>query len=179
MKTRDVLVALAATLLIASPLALAKGYAVQGYVGDGMTTPVAGQQVTLIDRVGQIVGQVTTGWTGGFKFRDVPPGDYFLLTGEHHIGIKVDKRNVRQDFDLSAPDGRLSYTQNALQEFVKLLEQQAAAGQQGARSGGGLQGGANTGVLPSRDETVPGTTDCWAAAGCSYDSGSGTYEMSD
>ena len=58
--------------------------------------------------------------------------------------------------------------------------EQAAAQALGLNAGGGAaQPGAGGGAAPSVDDmigNVPGTTDCWASAGCSgYDPGSGTY----
>ncbi len=58
--------------------------------------------------------------------------------------------------------------------------EQAAAQALGLNAGGGTaQPGAGGGAAPSVDDmigNVPGTTDCWASAGCSgYDPGSGTY----
>jgi len=153
---------------------------VKGFVANGPTTPVPDQTVLLVTADGEIAQQSSTGWTGGFKFREVAPGTYYLVTGDHAIAIEVADRNVRQDFDLSAPDGRLSYVDNAAAEFVTLLRNasQPGKGGAGAKRPGSASGAG--GVLPSPDGNAQGTTDCWASAGCDgYDGATDSYEMSD
>ena len=56
-----------------------KGFKVHGYVMTSPSAPAQGISVVLIDRqTGAIVDSSTTGFLGGYKFKDVAPGMYVL-----------------------------------------------------------------------------------------------------
>lgn len=127
---------LAAALFALAGLGLAaeKSYKVHGYIY-ATTSPGAsaaqGVDVLLINReTGKKVDSVTTGWTGGFKFSDVPPGNYVIKVQKFKQNVTVEKKNVRINFDLSQPDGAYNAGRMLMQGLSKSM-QESAAGQGG------------------------------------------------
>jgi hypothetical protein len=118
-------------------LAAEKGYKVHGYIYSATSptsTAAQGVNVVLINKqTGAKVDSATTGWTGGYKFKDVPPGKYVLKVNKFSRDVEVAKKNVRTDFDLSRPDGSYS----AGRTFMEGLNKSVAAAAAGKSSGGG------------------------------------------
>jgi hypothetical protein len=120
--------------LAALGLAAEKGYKVHGYIYS-TTSPTSaaaqGVNVVLVNKdTGATVGSATTGWTGGFNFKNVPSGVYVLKAGKFTRDVTVVKKNVRIDFDLSRPDG-LYNAKGMFMEGLSKSVADAAAGQSG------------------------------------------------
>jgi hypothetical protein len=120
--------------LAALGLAAEKGYKVHGYIYSATSpsaTAAQGVNVVLINKAtGATVDSATTGWTGGYKFKDVPPGTYVLKLDKFSRDITVVKKNVRSDFDLSQPDGAYSPGKMFMEGLSKSVAA-AAAGESG------------------------------------------------
>lgn len=125
-----------ASLLLLPVLAQAakKGQKVHGYIYKTTSpsfTAAQGVDVALINQqTGATVDSVTTGWTGGYKFKNVPPGKYVLKVGKFTKAITVARKGVRTNFDLSQPDG-LYHPMQMFARGVSKSVSQAAAGQSG------------------------------------------------
>lgn len=114
-------------ITLVTPLsAWAAGVTIKGYVSNGPTVPVSGAQVILTNSQGQQVASDTTGWTGGYKLKNIDNGQYVLSTGQFATTINVSGESVRQDFDLTRPGGTFSWGQYAIEESLKLIQQAAA-----------------------------------------------------
>jgi hypothetical protein len=111
--------------LITPVYAMAAGSIIKGYVSNGATVPVSGAEVILTDAAGQKVATDTSGWTGGYKLKNIPDGQYVLSTGQFATTIQVSGKTIRQDFDLSRPDGKMNWGQYALEETLKVLQEDA------------------------------------------------------
>ena len=114
-------------------LAAEKGHKVNGYIYK-TTSPAAAAQgvsVVLINKAtGATVDSATTGWTGGYKFKDVPPGSYVLKVDKFSREITVVKKNLRIDFDMSQPDGGYHAGKMLMEGLSKSIEA-AAKGETG------------------------------------------------
>ncbi|HXH72825.1 MAG TPA: carboxypeptidase-like regulatory domain-containing protein, partial [Mariprofundaceae bacterium] len=87
-----------------------------GYVGKDASTPAMFATVELVDRSsGKVVDEATTNFFGKYSFADVRPGKYIVRVGEIGRKISVKSGEVRLDIDLSAPGGRMDYSQGGKQ----------------------------------------------------------------
>jgi hypothetical protein len=115
-------------------LAAEKGFKVHGYIYSATSptsTAAHGVTVVLINKeTGATVDSATTGWTGGYNFKDVPPGTYVLKLDKFSRDITVVKKNVRTDFDLSQADGAYSPGRMFMEGMSKRVAA-AAAGESG------------------------------------------------
>jgi hypothetical protein len=128
-----------------------KGFKVHGYVMTSPSAPASGISVVLIDRqTGAVVDSSTTGFLGGYKFKDVAPGMYVLKVEKFTREVVVVKKNVRMDFNLSEPGG----IHNPWKATLESL----------ASSGGGGGGGPAASVGPS----APGLMQAMAGEYYSY-----------
>lgn len=146
-----------------------KGFVVWGFVGHTSQSAATGTQVMLVDAAGQPVQAATTDAMGKYVFSYHRPGAYQIVVGQLAMPVTIAGADQRLDIDLSNPTGMMNYA------TVPPKKNQPGKGGQG--SGGG-QGGQDTTGLPSLDEPVKGS-DCWASAGCDYDSSTDTATYED
>lgn len=148
--------------LVAPLSAWANGVTIKGYVSNGPTVPVSGAQVILINNQGQQVATDTTGWTGGYKLKNIDHGQYVLSTGQFATTISVSGESVRQDFDLTRPGGTFSWGQYAIEQSLNLIQQ--AAAEEAARekqAKNSRSGGRNYSNSDSIDASL-GNTTCYS-----------------
>jgi hypothetical protein len=86
-----------------------KGFVVWGFLGQGPTTAVPGQAVSLVDASGRIVQTTTSDGTGKYVLAYHPPGQYVVQVGSHAMQIQIGNADQRLDIDLSNPSGQMSY----------------------------------------------------------------------
>ena len=91
-------------------LAGAAGSKVHGFVGHSSVSPAANVSVKLIDGESErIIDIVQTNFFGKYKFKEVPPGYYKIISGKVTREIMMKEADVRLDIDLSAADGAMDY----------------------------------------------------------------------
>jgi len=166
--------------LIAPTYALASGSMVKGYVSNGATVPVSGNLVILTDPAGREVATDTSSWTGGYKLKNIPNGQYVLSTGQFATTIRVTGKTIRQDFDLSRPDGKMNWGQYALEETLKVLqkanEEEANRKAMQAQSAGGSYGsGGSSGWSDEYSRTYGGGVSAGDGTVEIFDGASGGY----
>jgi hypothetical protein len=122
--------------LAALGLAAEKGYKVHGYIystTSPTSTAAQGVNVVLVNKeTGATVGSARTGWTGGYSFKDTPPGTYVIKVQKFTHDVTVEKKNVRTDFDLSQPDGLYSGMRTFMEGLSKTVASAAAGGSGGS-----------------------------------------------
>lgn len=159
--------------MLLSPLLMAA--TVKGYVSNGPTVPVSGAEVRLLDVNGNVVAQDTTGWTGGYKLKNIEPGAYVLQTGSFALAVQVEDGTLRQDFDQTRPGGAFSYGELAVEQAIELLQKQATQASAGSGPGSAsssssgssinLDSGSNVCYSGTCEDTSYGTTINYGADG--------------
>lgn len=102
-----------------APGSAERGFIVWGFVGQGTTTPAAGQQVTLVNAAGQPVQAVTSDGAGKYVFAYHGPGNYTVRVGQVAMPVMIGAEDQRLDIDLSKPTGEMSYFAGAVEEAAK------------------------------------------------------------
>lgn len=137
-----------------------KGYVVWGFLGHGAQTPAVGQELILLDEQGQPVQRAVSDGTGKYVLAYHPPGRYSIQVGQLAMPVMVGAADQRLDIDLTNPTGVMNYAQQPPPR---------QGSDEPARSDG------SSPSVDSLDSSAPEGSDCWASAGCDYDSSTGTY----
>ena len=114
------------------------GYSIYGFVGKTANMPAILENVLLINtNTKQPVDMGKTNFLGKYTFAGLPPGLYVIQVDDKRLPVFLKNKNVRQDIDLSAADGKMDYTQDAVTELSKTL---AAESQPSSTGSGGATG---------------------------------------
>ena len=82
-------------------------------------------------KTGKMVGMCKTNVFSRFKFKNIPPGEYVLKAGKFVKEVKVVNKNVKVDFNLSAPDGLMHHGDRFVYNASKELEKATTGGDPG------------------------------------------------
>ncbi|MCP4077620.1 MAG: carboxypeptidase regulatory-like domain-containing protein [Gammaproteobacteria bacterium] len=105
------------------------GLKIHGFVGQSSTMPASGATVKLIQgSTGQVVDIVQTNFFGKYKFKNLNPGYYRLISGEITREVMLKKKDIRLDIDLSAKSGNMNYAKDGIQDLMNTISGKGTAG---------------------------------------------------
>ena len=96
------------------------GYSIHGFVGKTPTIPAMQENVVLINATTkQPVDMEKTSFLGKYTFSGVPPGLYIIQVADKQLQVFLKNKNVRQDIDLSAADGKMDYLSHHIKQAAE------------------------------------------------------------
>jgi len=96
------------------------GYSIHGFVGKTPNIPAMQENVLLINaNTKQPVDMEKTNLLGKYTFAGLPPGLYIIQVTDKQLQVFLKNKNVRQDIDLSAADGKMDYLSHSLKQASK------------------------------------------------------------
>jgi len=105
-----------------------KGLTIVGFLWATNTTPAIGKQVVLADaETGKVIAVEQSGFTGKFKFKDLPPGHYLLKAGQFTREVYLVDETVRVHFHFGKEDGQVDFVEAAEENAKKADEMTGAA----------------------------------------------------
>lgn len=117
------------------------GYSIHGFVGKTANMPAMQENVLLINaNTKQPVDMGKTNFLGKYTFVGLPPGLYVIQVGDKRLPVFLKNKNVRQDINLSAPSGKMDYTQDGMTELSKTLAAKSQPSSTGSAGSGGTTG---------------------------------------
>ncbi len=105
-----------------------KGLTIVGFLWATNTTPAIGKQVLLADaETGKMIAVEQSGFTGKFKFKNLPPGHYILKAGKFTREVYLVDETVRVHFHFGKEDGQVDFVEAAEENAKKADEMTGAA----------------------------------------------------
>ena len=104
------------------------GLTIVGFLWATNTTPAIGKQVVLKDAMtGKVIAVEQSGFTGKFKFKDLPPGNYLVSAGKFTKPVVLVDKTVRVHINFSTEDGEVDFYAAAEENAKKVDEMQGAS----------------------------------------------------
>jgi hypothetical protein len=104
------------------PGSLQSGYSIYGFVGKTVEIPAAQENVLLLNgNTKQTIDMERTNQWGHYKFLGLPSGLYIVKVVDKQFPLFVKNKNLRQDIDLSAADGKMDVFGHYLKEGLSTM----------------------------------------------------------